>query len=86
MTTVSQIVIEMSANVARLRQDMDAAKSTVSGAMDGIKSSVGTAMGALAGLGLSLSVIGAGKYLYGLVEDVYKAQAGLKERNIICNS
>lgn len=51
---VGQLTIEMAANVARLRQDMDAAKRTVSSAMADIQKSVDVAkkaMGVLIGVG-----------------------------------
>ncbi len=44
------------ANIARLQKDMDEAKKAVGGAMDFIKKSAGFAMGALAALGVGLSV------------------------------
>lgn len=53
---IGQLTIEMAANVARLRQDMDAAKNTVNAAMVNIQKSVNVAKGALAGLGAALSV------------------------------
>ena len=77
MATVSQIVIEMAANVARLRQDMDAAKGVVGDAMSSIKGYADIASRALIGVGVGLSVIGAGKFLASLVMDVAEAQAGL---------
>jgi hypothetical protein len=79
VTTVAQLTIEMAANVARLRSDMDAAKSTVSGAMSSIKGYAEGAAKALAGIGIGLSVVGAGKFLYGLAEDAMRAQAGLQQ-------
>lgn len=53
---IGTLTIEMAANVARLRQDMDAAKNTVNTAMLNIQKSVNVAKGALAGLGAALSV------------------------------
>lgn len=58
MTTVAQLTIEMAANVARLRQDMASAISTVDGAMSKIRTSADTAMKALGAIGVSLSVAG----------------------------
>lgn len=49
---ISTLTIEMAANVARLRQDMDAARKTVDGAMSGIRSAANAASAALAALGV----------------------------------
>ena len=47
---IATLTLEMAANVARLRQDMDAARKTVDSAMGGISRSAGLAKGALGGL------------------------------------
>jgi hypothetical protein len=54
MATVGSLIFEMSANVARLQQDMDKAQSTVKSAMDSIGSAVNTAKAALAALGVAI--------------------------------
>lgn len=56
MTTVAQLTIEMAANVARLRTDMDAARRTVDGAMGHIGKSAQTATRLLGGIGGALAV------------------------------
>lgn len=76
---VATLTIEMAANIARLRADMDAAKSTVGGAMETIKGHAATAAKALGAIGVSLSVIGAGRALYNMTMDVAAAQSKLKE-------
>lgn len=53
---IGTLTIEMAANVARLRQDMDAAKRTVDNTMRDIRKSVEMAKNALVGLGAGLSV------------------------------
>ena len=53
---IGTLTLEMAANVARLRQDMDAARRTVDSAMGGIRQSAQTAMNALGGLAAGLSV------------------------------
>lgn len=53
---IGTLTIEMAANVARLSQDMEAAKRTVDGAMRDIQKSVSVAKNALVGLGAGLSV------------------------------
>ena len=55
MPTVSQITIEMAANISSLRRDMDGAKSTVSGAMDSISGYAATAAKAMLGVSDSMS-------------------------------
>jgi len=66
MTTVAQLTIEMAADVARLRKDMQKANSTVDGAVDKIKKSAALAVKALGAIGLALSS-GA---LVGMVRDL----------------
>ena len=75
---IGTLTIEMAANVARIRTDMDAAKSTVNGAMDSIKNAAGMAAKALGAIGVGLSVGAAVKGLYDLTIDAMKAQAALK--------
>jgi hypothetical protein len=75
---IGTLTIEMAANVARIRSDMDAAKSTVNGAMDSIKNAAGMAAKALGAIGVGLSVGAAVKGLYDLTIDAMKAQAALK--------
>jgi hypothetical protein len=52
---VGQILVEMSANVARLRTDMESARKTVDRAMKDIERAAGSAMKALGALGAGLS-------------------------------
>jgi len=54
MKPVAQLVIEMTANVARLEKDMARARNSVDGAMRKIQASVRVAMRALGALGLGL--------------------------------
>ena len=75
---IGTLTIEMAANVARIRTDMDAAKSTVNGAMESIKNAAGMAAKALGAIGVGLSVGAAVKGLYDLTIDAMKAQAALK--------
>lgn len=75
---IGTLTIEMAANVARIRADMDAAKSTVNGAMESIKNAAGMAAKALGLIGAGLSVGAAVKGLYDLTIDAMKAQAALK--------
>lgn len=75
---IGTLTIEMAANVARIRTDMDAAKSTVNGAMESIKNAAGMAAKALGLIGVGLSVGAAVKGLYDLTIDAMKAQAALK--------
>ncbi|CAB4122637.1 Domain of unknown function DUF4214 [uncultured Caudovirales phage] len=65
---VGTLTIEMAANVARLQKDMDAAKKTVSDAMTSIKSGASSAMNALAGLGVTLSVAAFASYIKGAID------------------
>lgn len=55
-TTVGQLTIEMAANVARLRTDMDEAKRVVGGAASEIQSSIGFLKEAFAGVAAAFSV------------------------------
>lgn len=55
-TTVGQLTIEMAANVARLRSDMDEAKRVVGGAASEIQSSIGFLKEAFAGVAAAFSV------------------------------
>jgi tape measure domain-containing protein len=50
MTTVAQLTIEMAANVARLKTDMDASRLTVKRAFDGIERDVGRLKNVLGGV------------------------------------
>ena len=63
--SVGTLTIEMAANVARLQKDMAAAKKTVNDAMTSIKSGASSAMNALAGLGVTLSVAAFAAYIKG---------------------
>jgi hypothetical protein len=53
---ISTLTIEMAANVARLRRDMDNAQKVVDGAMGKIQSAAKFASGALAALGVGMAV------------------------------
>ena len=55
MATIGALVFEMSANVARLQQDMAKARSTVEGAMAGIETAAKLATTALGALGVGAS-------------------------------
>jgi hypothetical protein len=56
MATVGTLVFELQANIFRLQSDMAKARSTVETATAGIQSAINVAKGALAGLGIALSV------------------------------
>lgn len=56
MAVVSDIEIRLRADIAKLQQDMDAARRSVGGAMDGITKMAKTAGLALAGLAAGLSI------------------------------
>jgi hypothetical protein len=56
MALAGTLEIQLLANVARLQQDMDKAKSVVTSAMGGIDRAVGVAKTALGALGVGLSV------------------------------
>ena len=66
--SVGTLTIEMAANVARLQKDMAAAKKTVNDAMTSIKSGASSAMNALAGLGVTLSVAAFAAYIKGAID------------------
>lgn len=70
MTTVAQLTIEMAANVARLRTDMDAARRTVDGAMGKIGQSAQTATRLLGGIGSALAVVQLGRQYLQLADAV----------------
>lgn len=55
-TNVGQLVFEMSANVARLQSDMQKARGHVDSAMDSIRNAASIAKGALAAVGMGLSI------------------------------
>lgn len=67
--------VQLLANMARLSSDMQAAKSSVTGAMDQIERSVGTAMGVLQRLGIGLSVA----YFTNLVKGSVDAASHLQD-------
>jgi hypothetical protein len=54
--TIGSLIIEMSANVARLQQDMDSAKETVKNATEEIMRAAEMAKGALEALGIGLGL------------------------------
>ena len=70
MATVGTLIFEMSANVARLQQDMDKAQSTVKGAMDSIGSAVNTAKNALAALGVAIGASEFASFIEGGIASV----------------
>lgn len=78
MAVIGQLIFEMSANVARLQQDMGKARSTVDSTMNGIKSAAKTAMTALGAIGLAV----AGKELVDFVTGAIEAQNALYELSI----
>jgi hypothetical protein len=55
MAIVSDIEIRLAANIAQLRQDMEQARQTVGGAMNGIRDSVNTATKALGALAVGMA-------------------------------
>jgi len=63
MTTVAQLTIQMAADVARIKKDMDRAQSTVKGSMQKIQKSAAVAAKALGAIGLALGA----RELIGLV-------------------
>ncbi len=65
---VGQLMIDMAADVARLRTDMNRAVSTVDGAMAKIRSAAKLAMGALAALGLGLSIASFSGFIRGAID------------------
>jgi len=73
MAAVGQLTIEMAANVARLRTDMESARKTVHGAMDSISKSAATAMKALGALGLAVAAVSAIKGFAGFVQGAIEA-------------
>ncbi len=73
MATIGKLIFEMSANVARLQEDMRKARSTVESTMGSIKSAVNLAKGALAGLGVS---VGAMEFTH-MIEGAIGAQDAL---------
>ena len=73
MAAVGQLTIEMAANVARLRTDMEFARKTVHGAMDSISKSAATAMKALGALGLAVAAVSAIKGFAGFVQGAIEA-------------
>ena len=73
MAAVGQLTIEMAANVARLRTDMEAARKTVHGTMESIGKSAAGAMRALGALGLAVGAISAIKGFAGFVQSAIDA-------------
>lgn len=67
-TQVGQILIEMAANLARLKKDMDGATRIVGDAMSSIKKAASTAMNVLASLGAALSVTAFSSMLKGAID------------------
>jgi hypothetical protein len=79
---ISTLTIEMAANVARLRQDMDRAQKTVDSAMGGIKKAAQGAMTALGALGVGVSVAG----LTTLVRNFAAAGAEIQKFSTLANT
>lgn len=75
MAVVGSLLIEMSANVARLQKDMASARSSVNVATRGINSAIQTTKSALGALGLGLGAVG----LYHLVSGAIDAQDELSK-------
>ena len=67
-TTVSTLVIEMAANVARLQSDMNSAKGMVGGAMNEITRVTDIAKKALAALGVTASIAGLASMVKGAID------------------
>lgn len=75
---IGSLVIEMSANVARLQTDMNAAKGHVDRAMSDIKKAVGVAKAALGTLGIGIGIdafIGFGRAVLGAAAEAEQASA-----------
>ena len=70
MTTVAKLTIQMAADVARLKTDMDKAQRTVSGAMGNITSMANKAKNAIGAIG---AVLAAGAALKGMTDFISKA-------------
>ena len=75
---VWSLLFEMSANIARLKQDMDKAQATVKTATDGIQSMIALTKTALGSLGIGLSVHGFVSFIEGGIE----AEAALHKLNL----
>lgn len=78
MATIGALVFEMSANVARLQQDMAKARSTVEGAMAGISSAANMAKAALGAIGVGASIAGFEQMIMGAIE----GEAALHKLNL----
>lgn len=70
MATVGALIFEMSANVARLQQDMAKARSTVDGAMQDIAGAAKVAKVALESVGAAFSVHAVASMIEGAIEGV----------------
>lgn len=68
MNTVAQLVIEMSANMSSLQQDMNKAQKVVEGSMAKVQSAAQGAMKALTGIGVGLSVAGLAAFIRGAID------------------
>lgn len=68
MATIGKLIFEMSANVARLQEDMGKARSTVESAMEGIKGAAATAKHALEAVGLGLGAMEFVHMVHGAIE------------------
>lgn len=68
MSVVSALEIEMFANVARLRQDMDAAKGLVGNAMKGMEDAANVAKKALGLVGVALSAGAFASWIKGAID------------------
>lgn len=69
-TSVGQILIEMAANLARLKKDMDDATRLVGSAMGKIQKSADTAMRALGALGIGLSAGAFASWIKGAIDAI----------------
>lgn len=65
---ISTLTIEMAADVARLRQDMDRIQKTVESAVGRIKDAAGIAANALGAVGVGLSVAGFSAFIKGAID------------------
>jgi len=68
MSTVAQLVIEMSANMSSLQRDMGKAQQLVEGAAGKMQMAAQMAMKALAGIGVGLSVAGMAAFVRGAID------------------
>ena len=79
---IGSLEIQLLADLARLKKDMDDVKGLVGGAMSTIERSVGLAKTALLGLGGTLTGIGSITAFKGMISDVIEAKVQLQHLSI----